>query len=66
MKTTFKSLVPMLQTEDVKGTIAWYESALGFSCVATQRDEWCHLERDGVTLMFMRNDHVGSPHATAV
>ena len=30
----FKSLVPMLQIRDVQKTRQWYESVLGFECVA--------------------------------
>jgi hypothetical protein len=26
---------------------------------------WCRLERDGAAIMFMRNGHLGAPHATA-
>jgi uncharacterized glyoxalase superfamily protein PhnB len=61
----FQALVPILQTSDMARTRQWYESALGFQCVAAQGDEWCRLERDDVAIMFMRNDHLGAPHATA-
>ena len=37
----------------------------GFKCIGRE-DVWCRLEREGVTLMFMRNDHFGEPHATAI
>jgi catechol 2,3-dioxygenase-like lactoylglutathione lyase family enzyme len=60
-----RSLTPMLQSGDLQRTIDWYESVLGFRCIGRE-DGWCRLEREGVTLMFMRNDHVGEPHATAV
>jgi catechol 2,3-dioxygenase-like lactoylglutathione lyase family enzyme len=60
----FKALVPMLHTNDIDGTRRWYELVLGFRCVAVQ-DEWCRLVRDDVAIMFMRNAHLGSPHATA-
>lgn len=60
-----RSLTPMLQSSDLQRTIDWYGSVLGFRCL--RREEgWCRLERDGVTLMFMRNAHLGAPHATAV
>lgn len=59
------ALVPMLQTDDMPRTRAWYAEVLGFACVAAQGDEWCRLERDGVAIMFMRNAHMGAPHATA-
>jgi uncharacterized glyoxalase superfamily protein PhnB len=60
----FKALVPMLQTNDMTRTRDWYESMLGFRCVS-ERDDWCRLARDDIAIMFMRNDHLGSPHATA-
>src|SRR5260221_8941777 len=60
-----KSLVPMLQTSDMMATREWYESMLGFGCVDAAGDDWCRLARDDVAIMFMRNDHLGPPHATA-
>lgn len=60
----FKSLVPMLQTRDIQKTRQWYESVLGFECVAEEAG-WCRLVRDGAVIMFMSNDHLGEPHATA-
>ena len=61
----FKALVPMLQTNDMSRTRLWYETILGFRCVSAQGDEWCRLARDDVAIMFMRNAHLGDPHATA-
>src|SRR5262245_3269537 len=61
----FRSLTPMLQSGDLQRTIDWYGSVLGFKCIGRE-DGWCRIEREGVTLMFMRNDHLGAPHATAV
>lgn len=61
----FKALTPMLQTSDIDRTIGWYRDVLGFRCTRRTADDWCRLERDGVSLMFMRNAHVGAPHATA-
>jgi catechol 2,3-dioxygenase-like lactoylglutathione lyase family enzyme len=54
----------MLQSSDLQRTIEWYGSVLGFRCIGRE-EGWCRLERDGVTLMFMRNAHLGAPHATA-
>jgi catechol 2,3-dioxygenase-like lactoylglutathione lyase family enzyme len=54
----------MLQVTDLQRTIDWYESVLGFRCIARQ-DQWCRLERDAAAVMFMRNDHLGAPQATA-
>lgn len=58
-------LVPMLQCEDVRATAEWYQTILGFQCVATFGQEWCRLERDGAAIMFMKNAHFGRPLATA-
>ena len=66
--TRFRKLVPMLQTKDMGQTIAWYETVLGFQRTGPQGpqvDGWCSLSRDGVSIMFMTNDHLGPPHATA-
>jgi uncharacterized glyoxalase superfamily protein PhnB len=60
----FDKLTPMLQTSDIQRTIDWYEQVLGFRCTG-RVDGWCTLARDGVALMFMCNDHLGPPHATA-
>ncbi len=65
MSFRLNKLTPMLQTSDMQRAIDWYESVLGFRCAARTGDDWCALERDGVALMLMRNDHVGRPHATA-
>jgi catechol 2,3-dioxygenase-like lactoylglutathione lyase family enzyme len=64
MTIRFRSIAPLLQSGDLQRTIDWYESVLGFRCVGRQED-WCRLERDRVMLMFMRNAHLGTPHATA-
>jgi len=61
----FKSLVPMLQCVDIEATKDWYSSVLGFRSVGHLDAEWCRLERDDVAIMFMRNDHLGPPQATA-
>jgi uncharacterized glyoxalase superfamily protein PhnB len=60
-----QALVPMLQTENMDKTCAWYEDVLGFRCTERQGNGWCRMARDGVALMFMHNAHLGSPHATA-
>jgi uncharacterized glyoxalase superfamily protein PhnB len=64
MSARLQSLTPMLQTSDMAKTIAWYTSVLNFRCVARE-GSWSRLERDDVALMFMKNDHLGAPHATA-
>lgn len=58
------SLTPMLQSSDLDRTEAWYAAVLGFRC-AGRAEGWRRLERDGVVLMFMANDHLGRPAATA-
>ena len=60
-----RSLTPMLQTGDMDRTISWYGEVLGFRCVRRIENGWCHLQQGGVSLMFMKNDHLGTPHATA-
>lgn len=62
--TRLLALTPMLQASDLARTVAWYESVLGFRCTG-QEEGWCRLERDNIALMFMRNAHMGEPHATA-
>lgn len=59
------SLVPMLQCDDVKATIEWYQAVLGFRCVAESEGTWCRLEREGAAIMFMKNARMGAPQATA-
>jgi catechol 2,3-dioxygenase-like lactoylglutathione lyase family enzyme len=59
-----QSLTPMLQTADMDRAIAWYCGTLGFE-LANRSEGWCVLKRDGVELMFMVNDHLGAPSATA-
>jgi uncharacterized glyoxalase superfamily protein PhnB len=61
----FRKLVPMLQTMDIGQTVAWYEIVLGFQRTGQKDDGWCSLTRDGVSIMFMNNAHLGPPHATA-
>jgi uncharacterized glyoxalase superfamily protein PhnB len=60
----FQSLVPMLQTQDMDRTVAWYQTVLGFKQTGAKADGWCCLSRDGVSIMFMNNAHLGEPHAT--
>jgi uncharacterized glyoxalase superfamily protein PhnB len=61
----FRKLVPMLQTKDMDRTVAWYEAVLGFERTGRKADGWCCLSRDGVSIMFMNNAHLGEPCATA-
>jgi catechol 2,3-dioxygenase-like lactoylglutathione lyase family enzyme len=55
MTTRLNRLTPMLSVSDLKRTMAFYCDELGFRCVGTFGDPdpvWCHLQRDGVDLMF--------------
>ena len=61
----FSALVPMLQTKDMRRTRDWYISVLGFAVSGERGEEWCELRRDDVAIMFMNNDHLGPPEATA-
>jgi len=65
MSNRFRRVTPLLQTSDIQRTIDWYESVLGFKCTGRE-ENWCRLERDNVSLMFMKNEHFGAPSATAV
>jgi uncharacterized glyoxalase superfamily protein PhnB len=60
MKLT--GLTPMLESDDLKGTIRFYEEFLGFECVGAFPDaddpQWAALRRDGIEIMFSaRNAH---------
>lgn len=53
---------PMLETENLKQTIDFYNQLLGFACKSCFPDfenpEWASLERNGIELMFsVRNAH---------
>ena len=61
----FKSVVPMLHTKDLSGTIEWYQRVLGFECVGRQGEDWCCLKRDEVAIMYFNIDEFDAPHATA-
>jgi catechol 2,3-dioxygenase-like lactoylglutathione lyase family enzyme len=64
---TPKKLTPMLQTNDMRRTIDFYTKTLGFSLENAWPEDkpgWCILNRDGVEIMFMTNDHLGSPQMT--
>jgi uncharacterized glyoxalase superfamily protein PhnB len=52
-------LTPMLWTNDLAGTIAFYTEQLQFQLDEYNSDwGWCHLHCDNVALMFARpNDH---------
>ena len=52
---TFSRLTPILTTEDMDATIAFYRDVLGFKVTAQIPDEsptWCFLLQDGAAIMF--------------
>jgi catechol 2,3-dioxygenase-like lactoylglutathione lyase family enzyme len=54
-----KNLRPMLWTSDLKGSIDFYTTVLGFRCDEFNDDwGWASLSRDDVEIMFARpNEH---------
>ncbi len=51
----FSRLTPILTTDDMDATIAFYRDVLGFKVTAQIPDEnptWCFLLRDGAAIMF--------------
>jgi uncharacterized glyoxalase superfamily protein PhnB len=52
----FKELTPMMETNDIKATIGFYTSVLGFSLGDTFEHDgntvWCTLWKDGLSIMF--------------
>ena len=45
------ALVPMMATENLDGTVAFYRDTLGFRSLS-QSPEWACVELDGVEIMF--------------
>jgi len=52
-------LTPMLWTSDLKGTVKFYQEMLSFELDEYSEEwGWCHMHKDGVTLMFsVPNEH---------
>lgn len=55
-------LIPMLEVDDLRLTIDFYSTQLGFECAASYPDDgdpgWALLKRDDVKIMFtVRNAH---------
>lgn len=61
LKHLFPCFRPMTCPARVYGTKLFW----GFGACRLRVDEWCRLARDDVAIMFMRNAHLGDPHATA-
>ena len=52
---TFGRLTPILTTDDMDATIAFYRDMLGFEVTGQIPDDnptWCFLRRDGAAIMF--------------
>ncbi len=54
MPARLTQLRPMLATSNMTRTIAFYRDKLGFELKGSfgEPPAWCHLERDGVVMMF--------------
>jgi uncharacterized glyoxalase superfamily protein PhnB len=48
----YERLNPMLETNDLKSTIEFYENVLKFQCVKRIGDHWARLSKDSVSIMF--------------
>ena len=62
---TFSRLTPILITDDMDATIAFYRDVLGFRVTAQIPDEnptWCFLLRDGAAIMFTTPDEHDHEH----
>jgi len=58
-----EQLSPMLESNDLPGTIDFYRNVLGFTLRGVFKDEkdprWCDLAKDDVSIMFcMPNTHM--------
>ena len=62
---SFGRLVPMLTTDDLDGTIAFYRDTLGFEVAGTYPEDnpnWCYLRRGDSHLMFSSLDQLDHDH----
>ena len=49
----FDRLTPMLWTNDLKATMQFYQTTLGFEVDEYSEEwRWCHMHKDGVNIMF--------------
>ena len=52
----FITLQPMLETKSISDTVSFYTTILGFTLKSSFEEAeeviWCHLEREGVSIMF--------------
>ena len=62
---SFGRLVPMLTTDDLDGTIAFYRDTLGFEVSGVYPEDnpnWCYLKRGDSHLMFSSLDQLDHDH----
>ena len=62
---TFSRLTPILTTDDMDATIAFYRDILGFKVTAQIPDEnptWCFLLQDDAAIMFTTPEEDGHSH----
>ena len=54
-----QELTPLLRTTDLKGSIEFYTTVLGFECDGSSEEwGWASVRRDNVTIMFaLPNEH---------
>ncbi|NNE66743.1 MAG: bleomycin resistance family protein [Pyrinomonadaceae bacterium] len=62
--TKLKGIVPMLETDDLRGSIEYYQSVLGFECKGVWPEEgevcWASMHRDDAIIMLcVMNDRHG-------
>jgi catechol 2,3-dioxygenase-like lactoylglutathione lyase family enzyme len=60
-------LTPMLQTPNVRATVAFYTEMLGFKLEVlwpAESPSWCRLAHGDIQVMFMTNEHYGAPAMT--
>ncbi len=61
----FSRLTPILTTDDMDATIAFYRDMLGFEVTGKmpeQNPTWCSLRRDDAAIMFTSPDEDGHDH----
>jgi hypothetical protein len=47
-----KRMTPMLETDQLDGTVRFWSEILGFAVEAYQKDDWAKLSKDGLAIMF--------------
>ncbi len=59
----FERLTPMLWTNDIKGSITFYQNLLGFELDEFNEEwGWCHMHKEEVRIMFaVPNEHIPYP-----